>query len=281
MSAIGLKIPLPKSRHVLPGFHLSLGFTIFYLTSLVLIPLLALVLRPLSLGLDGMWDAISTPRVMASLRLSFGMALAAAVIDSVFGFVIAWVLVRYRFPGKALLDAVIDLPFALPTAVAGIALSTLYAPTGWIGSVLMEHGIKIAYTPWGVLVAMIFISLPFTVRTVQPVLSEIGRDMEEAAATLGATRLQSIGRVVLPMMLPAILTGAAMAFARAAGEYGSIIFIAGNIPAVSEIAPLLIVIKLEQYDYAGAAAVGVVMLAASFVMLLALNWLQAWAAKRR
>ncbi len=281
MSAIGLKIPLPKSRHVLPGFGLSLGFTIFYLTSLVLIPLLALVLRPFELGLDGMWNAISTPRVMASLRLSFGMALAAAVIDSVFGFIIAWVLVRYRFPGKALLDAVIDLPFALPTAVAGIALSTLYAPTGWIGSILMEHGIKIAYTPWGVLVAMIFISLPFTVRTVQPVLSEIGRDMEEAAATLGATRLQSIGRVVLPMMLPAILTGAAMAFARAAGEYGSIIFIAGNIPAVSEIAPLLIVIKLEQYDYAGAAAVGVVMLAASFIMLLALNGLQSWAAKRR
>ena len=281
MSAIGLKIPLPKSRHVLPGFGLSLGFTIFYLTSLVLIPLLALVLRPFELGLDGMWNAISTPRVMASLRLSFGMALAAALIDSVFGFIIAWVLVRYRFPGKALLDAVIDLPFALPTAVAGIALSTLYAPTGWIGSILMEHGIKIAYTPWGVLVAMIFISLPFTVRTVQPVLSEIGRDMEEAAATLGATRLQSIGRVVLPMMLPAILTGAAMAFARAAGEYGSIIFIAGNIPAVSEIAPLLIVIKLEQYDYAGAAAVGVVMLAASFIMLLALNGLQSWAAKRR
>ena len=281
MSAIGLKIPLPKSRHVLPGFGLSLGFTIFYLTSLVLIPLLALVLRPFELGLDGMWNAISTPRVMASLRLSFGMALAAAVIDSVFGFIIAWVLVRYRFPGKALLDAVIDLPFALPTAVAGIALSTLYAPTGWIGSILMEHGIKIAYTPWGVLVAMVFISLPFTVRTVQPVLSEIGRDMEEAAATLGATRLQSIGRVVLPMMLPAILTGAAMAFARAAGEYGSIIFIAGNIPAISEIAPLLIVIKLEQYDYAGAAAVGVVMLAASFIMLLALNGLQSWAAKRR
>ena len=281
MSAIGLKIPLPKSRHVLPGFGLSLGFTIFYLSSLVLIPLLALVLRPFELGLDGMWNAISTPRVMASLRLSFGMALAAALIDSVFGFIIAWVLVRYRFPGKALLDAVIDLPFALPTAVAGIALSTLYAPTGWIGSILMEHGIKIAYTPWGVLVAMVFISLPFTVRTVQPVLSEIGRDMEEAAATLGATRLQSIGRVVLPMMLPAILTGAAMAFARAAGEYGSIIFIAGNIPAVSEIAPLLIVIKLEQYDYAGASAVGVVMLAASFIMLLALNGLQSWAAKRR
>ena len=281
MSAIGVKLVLPKSRHVLPGFRLSLGFTIFYLTSLVLIPLLALVLRPFELGLDGMWNAISTPRVLASLGLSFGTALAAALIDSVFGFIIAWVLVRYRFPGRALLDAVIDLPFALPTAVAGIALSTLYAPTGWIGSILIEYGIKVAYTPWGVLVAMVFISLPFTVRTVQPVLAEVGHDIEEAAATLGATRLQTIARVVMPMMLPAILTGAAMAFARAAGEYGSIIFIAGNIPAVSEIAPLLIVIKLEQYDYAGASAIGVVMLTASFIMLLALNGLQSWAAKHR
>jgi len=281
MSAIGVKLALPKSRHVLPGFRLSLGFTIFYLTSLVLIPLLALVLRPFELGLDGMWNAISTPRVLASLRLSFGTALAAALIDSVFGFIIAWVLVRYRFPGRALLDAVIDLPFALPTAVAGIALSTLYAPTGWIGSILIEYGIKVAYTPWGVLVAMVFISLPFTVRTVQPVLAEVGHDIEEAAATLGATRLQTIARVVMPMMLPAILTGAAMAFARAAGEYGSIIFIAGHIPAVSEIAPLLIVIKLEQYDYAGASAIGVVMLTASFIMLLALNGLQSWAAKHR
>jgi sulfate transport system permease protein len=209
------------------------------------------------------------------------MALAAAVIDSFFGVIIAWVLVRYRFPGKGLLDAVIDLPFALPTAVAGIALSTLYAPNGWIGSLLIAHGIRIAYTPYGVLVAMIFISLPFTVRTVQPVMAELGLEVEEAAATLGATRLQTIARVILPMLGPAVLTGMAMAFARAAGEYGSIIFIAGNIPAVSEIAPLLIITKLEQYDYAGAAAIGVVMLAASFVMLLALNGLQSWAAKRR
>jgi len=281
MSAIGLKFAPLRSRHVLPGFSLSLGFMLFYMTSLMLIPLLALVIRPAELGLDGFWSAISTPRVLASLRLSFGMALAAAAIDSVFGFIIAWVLVRYRFPGKRLLDAVIDLPFALPTAVAGIALSTLYAPNGWIGSLLIGYGIKIAYTPWGVLVAMIFIGLPFTVRTVQPVLSELGLEIEEAAATLGATRLQTIARVVLPMLMPAILTGAAMAFARGAGEYGSIIFIAGNIPAVSEIAPLLIVTKLEQYDYAGAAAIGVVMLAASFVMLLALNGLQSWAAKRR
>jgi sulfate transport system permease protein len=279
MSAIGVR--LLNRRHVLPGFGLSLGFTLFYLTGIVLIPLLALVLRPFALGFDGFWDAIATPRVLAALRLSFGMALAAAVIDSLFGFVIAWVLVRYRFPGKGLLDAVIDLPFALPTAVAGIALSTLYAPNGWIGSLFAEHGIRIAYTPWGVLVAMVFISLPFTVRTVQPVLSDLGLDIEEAAATLGATRLQTIARVVIPMLAPAILTGMALAFARAAGEYGSIIFLAGNIPAVSEIAPLLIVVKLEQFDYAGAAAIGVVMLAVSFVMLIALNGLQAWAAKRR
>jgi sulfate transport system permease protein len=281
MSAVGLKFAPLKSQHVLPGFRLSLGFTIFYLTSLVLIPLLALMLRPFELGLDGVWEAISTPRVLASLRLSFGMALAAAIIDSVFGLIIAWVLVRYRFPGRAILDALIDLPFALPTAVAGIALSTLYAPSGWLGGILAEYGIKIAYTPWGVLIAMVFISLPFTVRTVQPVLAELGKDVEEAAATLGATRVQTISRVMLPMLYPAILTGCAMAFARAVGEYGSIIFLAGNLPGISEIAPLLIVIKLEEFDYAGAAAIGVVMLATSFVMLLALNAIQSWAARRR
>jgi len=280
MSAIGLKIPL-RSRHVLPGFSLSLGFTLFYLTGIVLIPLLALVIRPFELGWGGFWAAISTPRVLASLRLSFGMALFAAVIDGVFGFVIAWVLVRYRFPGRGVLDAIIDLPFALPTAVAGIALSTLYAPNGWLGSLLVPYGIRIAYTPWGVLVAMVFIGLPFIVRTMEPVLSEIGQEVEEAAATLGATRVQTIFRVVLPMLAPTLLTGAAMAFARGVGEYGSIIFIAGNIPGVSEIAPLLIVTKLEQFDYAGAAAIGVVMLGASFIMLLALNGLQGWAAERR
>jgi sulfate transport system permease protein len=281
MSAIGLKLPFLRARHVLPGFRLSLGFTLFYLAGIVLIPLLALVIRPFELGWGGFWAAISTPRVLASLRLSFGMALFAAVIDSIFGFVIAWVLVRYRFPGRGVLDAIIDLPFALPTAVAGIALSTLYAPNGWIGALLIPYGIKIAYTPWGVLLAMVFIGLPFSVRTLEPVLSEIGHEIEEAAATLGATRLQTIFRVVIPMMTPALLTGAAMAFARGVGEYGSIIFIAGNIPAVSEIAPLLIVTKLEQYDYAGAAAIGVVMLGASFIMLLAINGLQSWAAKRR
>lgn len=281
MSATGLKLTLSRTRHVLPGFSLSLGFTLFYLTGIVLIPLLALVIRPFELGWGGFWAAISTPRVLASLRLSFGMALFAAVIDAVFGFVIAWVLVRYRFAGRGVLDAIIDLPFALPTAVAGIALSTLYAPNGWLGSLLVPYGIRIAYTPWGVLVAMVFIGLPFIVRTMEPVLSEIGQEVEEAAATLGATRVQTIFRVVVPMLTPTMLTGAAMAFARGVGEYGSIIFIAGNIPGVSEIAPLLIVTKLEQFDYAGASAIGVVMLGASFVMLMALNGLQGWAATRR
>jgi sulfate transport system permease protein len=266
---------------MLPGFGLSLGFTLFYLTGIVLVPLLALVIRPWSLGWDGFWTAILSPRVLAALRLSFGMAAAAAVIDTVFGFILTWVLGRYRFPFKRLFDALIDLPFALPTAVAGIALSTLYAPNGWIGAWLAQFGIKVAYTPWGVLVAMTFIGLPFTVRTLQPVLDDLGLNMEEAAATLGATRLQTIFRVVIPALAPALLTGAALGFARGVGEYGSIIFIAGNLPMVSEIAPLLIVTKLEQFDYAGAAAIGVVMLAASFIMLLALNGLQHWAAKRR
>jgi sulfate transport system permease protein len=283
MSAFGLALTPMKLRHrrVLPGFGLSLGFTIFYLTVIVLIPLTALIIRPIELGPAGFWAAISTPRVLASLRLSFGMAALAAVIDSFFGFIIAWVLVRYRFPGRGLLDALIDLPFALPTAVAGIALSSLYAPNGWIGAILIQYGIRIAYTPWGVLVAMTFIGLPFTVRTLQPVMSEQSKDVEEVAATLGATRAQTIFRVVIPMLLPTLLTGAAMAFARGAGEYGSIIFLAGNLPMVSEIAPLLIITKLEQYDYAGASAIGVVMMVAAFVMLLALNALQAWSARRR
>src|SRR3954468_9306192 len=207
MSAIGLKIPLPRPRHVLPGFSLSLGFTLFYLAGIVLIPLLALIIRPFELGWDGFWSAVSTPRVLASLRLSFGMSALAAVIDSVFGFIMAWVLVRYRFPGRGVLDAIIDLPFALPTAVAGIALSALYAPNGWLGSLLVPYGIKIAYTPWGVLVAMTFIGLPFSVRSLQPVMAELGADLEEAAAMLGATRLQTLARVVIPMLMPAILTG--------------------------------------------------------------------------
>jgi sulfate transport system permease protein len=280
MSTIAISLER-RRRYALPGFGLSLGFTVFYLTVIVLIPLAALVIRPFELGFGGFWAAISTPRVLASLRLSFGMAALASLIDSIFGFVIAWVLVRYNFPGKRLFDALIDLPFALPTAVAGIALSTLYAPNGWLGSILTPHGIRIAYTPWGVLVAMTFIGLPFAVRTLQPVMSELGPEVEEASATLGATRIQTITRVIIPLLLPAILTGAAMGFARGVGEYGSIIFLAGNLPMISEIAPLLIVTKLEEFDYAGAAAIGVVMLAASFVMLFALNGLQAWAARRR
>ncbi|HEU4549816.1 MAG TPA: sulfate ABC transporter permease subunit CysT [Rhizomicrobium sp.] len=266
---------------MLPGFGLSFGFTVFYLSVIVLVPLAALFMRAFEPGLSGFWQAIGTPRVAAALKLSFGMAALAAVIDSLFGVIVAWVLVRYRFFGKRLLDAVIDLPFALPTAVAGIALSTLYAPNGWLGAPLADHGIRIAYTPWGVLVAMVFIGLPFSVRTLEPVLGEIGHDLEEAAATLGATRLQTIRKVILPLLAPAILTGGAMSFARAVGEYGSIIFIAGNLPAVSEIAPLLIVTKLEQYDYAGAAAIGAVMLIAAFAILLILNGLQAWMGKRR
>jgi sulfate transport system permease protein len=279
--ATTLSLPKARSRSALPGFGLSLGFTLFYLSAIVLIPVTALILRPWSLGWDGFWEVVTSPRVLASLRLSFGASAIAAAINSVFGLLVAWVLVRYRFPGKALLDALVDLPFALPTAVAGIALSALYAKNGWLGAPLDHWGIAIAYTPSGVMVALIFIGLPFVVRTLQPVLADLDREYEEAAATLGATRLQTFRRVIVPMLAPSLLTGTAMAFARAVGEYGSVIFIAGNLPMVSEITPLLIVIKLEQYDYAGAAAIGVVMLAASFVLLLALNGLQAWASSRR
>ena len=270
-----------RSRSVLPGFGLSMGFTIFYLSAIVLIPLAAVVIRPWSSGFDGFWRIVTDHRVLAALRLSFGAAAIGAGINAVFGPIVAWVLIRYRFPGKRLLDALVDLPFALPTAVAGIALSTLYAPQGWLGEPLSHLGIKVAYTPLGVVVALTFIGLPFVVRTLQPVLVDMSRDAEEAAATLGATRFQTIWRVVLPALLPSLITGTALAFARAVGEYGSVIFIAGNLPAISEIAPLLIIIKLEQYDYAGAATIGVIMLAASFVFILTLNVLQNWAAARQ
>jgi sulfate transport system permease protein len=265
-----------KQPSVLPGFGLALGYSLTYLSLIVLIPLAALLLRPIELGVDGFVAAVTEPRVLASLRLSFGAAVIAAAINAVFGLLIAWVLVRYEFPGKRVLDAIIDLPFALPTAVAGIALTALYAPNGWLGAPLSALGIQAAFTPLGVVLALTFIGLPFVVRTVQPVLQDIDVETEEAAASLGATRLQSFRRVVLPMVMPALLTGFALAFARAVGEYGSVIFIAGNMPMVSEIAPLLIIIKLEQYDYAGAAAIGVVMLLASFVMLLAINLTQRW-----
>jgi len=270
-----------KRKNALPGFGLSLGFTLFYLSVVVLIPLAALIIRPWELGVDGFVKAVTEPRVLAALKLSFGAAAIAAVVNTFFGLLVAWALTRYRFPGHRLVDALVDLPFALPTSVAGIALCTLYAQNGWIGELLVPLNIKVAYTPLGVVVALIFIGLPFVVRTLQPVLADLGRDPEEAAATLGAGRFQAFRRVVLPALAPALITGGALAFARAVGEYGSVIFIAGNLPMKSEIAPLLIIIKLEQFDYAGAAAIGVVMLAASFLILLALNVLQVWTAGRR
>jgi sulfate transport system permease protein len=269
-----------RQPSVIPGFGITFGFAVAYMSLVILIPLAALLVRPWELGLTGVWEAVTAPRVLAALKLSFGAALAASLINAVFGLLVAWVLVRYRFPGKRILDAFVDLPFALPTAVAGIALSALYAPNGWFGQYLAEIGVKVAYTPLGVVVALTFIGLPFVVRSVQPVLSEMEKELEEVAATLGASRGQTFWRVIIPAILPAWLTGAALAFARAVGEYGSVIFIAGNLPMVSEIAPLLIVIKLEQFDYAGAAAVGSAMLVISFVMLLAINSLQAWARKR-
>jgi sulfate transport system permease protein len=265
----------------LPGFGLTLGFTLFYLSAVVLIPLAALVIRPWSIGFDGFWSVITQPRVLHALGLSFFGSAIAAAVNTVFGLIVAWMLVRYEFPGKRLIDAFVDLPFALPTAVAGIALSALYAPNGWLGAPLASLGIKVAYTPLGVVMALIFIGLPFVVRTLQPVIADAGREAEEAGATLGATRLQILRRIVIPALAPALITGTALAFARAVGEYGSVIFIAGNLPMKSEIAPLLIIIKLEQFDYAGAASIGVVMLALSFLMLLALNAIQSWAAARR
>jgi sulfate transport system permease protein len=265
---------------VLPGFGLSIAITLTWLSVILLIPLAALVIRPWELGLDGVWRTLTDERVVASFRLSFGAAAIAAAIDAVLGLIIAWVIVRYRFPGRRLLDALVDLPFALPTAVAGIALTAIYAPNGPLGALLGQLGVKTAYSPLGVVIALTFIGLPFVVRAVQPVLEEVDREVEEAARTLGATDYQRIVRVVLPAILPAILAGVGLAFARAVGEYGSVIFIAGNLPMVSEIAPLLIVIKLEQYDYAGAATVGLGMLLISFAVLLVLNLLQSWLTRR-
>ena len=258
----------------LPGFGLTLGFSMLWLSLVVLVPLLALLVRAAGLGASGWWQVLTDKRVLAALQLSFGTALAAALVVSLVGSLIAWVLVRYRFPGRALCDALIDLPFALPTAVAGIALTALYAGNGWIGSLLEPHGIKVAYAPLGIVVALLFVGLPFTVRTVQPVLESLHVEHEEAAASLGASRFTTLRRVVLPQLLPAMLTGFALAFARGVGEYGSVIFIAGNLPYVSEIAPLLIVIKLEEFDYRGATAIAVLMLALSFVLLFLINKLQ-------
>jgi sulfate transport system permease protein len=268
------------SRRVLPGFGLSLGFTLIYLSLIVLIPLSAVLLKAASLSWQQFWTIVTAPRVVASYKLSFGTSLLAAAISSVFGLMLAWSLVRYSFPGKRIVDALIDLPFAMPTAVAGIALTALYAPNGWIGQFLDPLGIKVAFTPLGVLIALIFIGLPFAVRTVQPVLEDLDAEFEEAAASLGADRWQTFSRVVFPLLLPASLTGFALAFARAVGEYGSVIFIAGNMPMVSEITPLLIITKLEQYDYAGATAIALVMLLMSFTLLLTVNALQGWSSRK-
>lgn len=265
-----------KQHSVLPGFNLALGFTLVYLSLIVLIPLSAAFIRTSAFTWPEFWAVVTTPRVVASYRLTFGASFAAALVNAVFGLLVAWVLVRYHFPGKRLVDALVDLPFALPTAVAGIALTALYAGNGWIGQFFEPLGIKIAFTPIGVFVALTFIGLPFVVRTVQPVLEDIESELEEAAATLGATRLQTFSRVIFPTLFPALMTGFALAFARAIGEYGSVIFIAGNMPMVSEITPLLIITKLEQYDYTGATALAVVMLVISFVMLLIINLLQWW-----
>jgi sulfate transport system permease protein len=269
---------LLKRHSVLPGFDLALGFALLYLSLIVLLPLSAAFLKTFTMTWSAFWDAVSSPRVVASYRLTFGASFAAALLNAFFGLIVAWVLVRYDFPFKRLVDALVDLPFALPTAVAGIALTAIYAENGWIGQWLP---FKVSFTPLGVFVALVFIGVPFVVRTVQPVLEDVNRELEEAAATLGASRWQTFSKVILPIVLPALLTGFALAFARALGEYGSVIFIAGNMPMISEITPLLIITKLEQYDYAGATAIAVVMLVVSFALLLLINSLQTWARKRQ
>lgn len=281
MNTIALPTPRLRHRRVLPGFGLTLGITITWLSLIVLIPLAGVFLKTFDLGFTGLWKVWSDTRVIGALKLSFGTAFAAAIFNAIMGTLVAWVLVRYRFPGRRLLDAMIDLPFALPTAVAGIALTALYSGNGWVGRWLEPLGIKVAYTSLGITVALVFIGLPFVVRTVQPVLAECEMELEEAAASLGAGRLRTIVKVIFPTVFPAILTGFALAFARAVGEYGSVIFIAGNIPRVTEIAPLLIVIKLEEFDYAGATAVASAMLLIAFALLFAINALQAWAARHR
>lgn len=271
---------MSRQARVLPGFGLSLGFTLAYLSIIVLIPISAVFIRSLGVGWDGLIDILTSERIIAALKLSFSTALIAALINVVFGLLLAWTLVRYSFPGKRFVDALVDLPFALPTAVAGIALTTLYSKNGWIGSYLEQYGIQVAYTSTGITLALIFIGLPFVVRTVQPVLSDLEVELEEASAALGANRLQTITKVILPILFPALLTGFALAFARGVGEYGSVIFIAGNQPYQTEIAPLLIISRLEEYDYAGATTIAVIMLLISFVLLLVINLLQSWASRR-
>ncbi|WP_315074135.1 sulfate ABC transporter permease subunit CysT [Acinetobacter guillouiae] len=271
---------MSQRSRVLPGFGLSLGFTLAYLSLIVLIPLSAVFIKSLGVGWDGLWEILSSERILKSLQLSFTTALIAALINVIFGFLLAWCLVRYSFPGKRIVDALVDLPFALPTAVAGIALTSLYASTGWIGHLLEPLGIKIAYTSLGITLALIFIGIPFVVRTVQPVLSDLETELEEAASALGANRFQIVTRIILPILFPALLTGFALAFARGVGEYGSVIFIAGNIPYETEIALLMIITRLEEYDYAGATTIAVVMLVISFFILFLINLVQAWASRR-
>jgi sulfate transport system permease protein len=270
-----------RRKSVLPGFNLALGFTLLYLSLIVLIPLSAAFVKTFTMTWAAFWETVSAPRVVASYILTFRIALIAAAINAVFGLTVAWVLVRHRFPGEKVIDALVDLPFALPTAVAGIALTTVYASNGWLGQPLHEAGIQVAFTPLGILVALTFIGLPFVVRTVQPVLEDLEEELEEAAQSLGATPWQTFRKVIFPTVLPAVATGFTLAFARALGEYGSVIFIAGNLPMVSEITPLIIITKLEQYDYAGATAVAVVMLVSSFLLLFAINALQWWVRRRR
>jgi sulfate transport system permease protein len=270
-----------KPKNVLPGFGLTLGYSAFYLCLIVLIPLSAIFVAAARMDPQQLWAAITSPRVMASYRLTFGASFAAATINAVFGLLTAWVLVRYRFPGRKIVDAMVDLPFALPTAVAGIALTTIYAPGGWMGRLLGPLGVKVAFTPLGIIVALTFIGLPFVVRTIQPILEDLGTEIEETAASLGATRFQTFRRVLFPELLPSLLTGFALAFARALGEYGSVVFIAGNMPMKTEITSLLIITKLEQYDYAGATAIAMVMLVLSFILLLTINLLQRWSLRSR
>lgn len=271
---------MSRRSRVLPGFGLSLGFTLAYVSFIVLIPLAAVFIKSFGIGWDGLWEILTSERILKSLQLSFSSALIAAFINVVFGLLLAWCLVRYNFPGKRLVDALVDLPFALPTAVAGIALTSLYAPTGWIGQYLEPLGIQVAYTPIGITLALVFIGIPFIVRTVQPVLSDIETELEEAASALGANRWQTITKIILPILLPALFTGFALAFARGVGEYGSVIFIAGNQPFKTEIAPLMIISRLEEYDYAGATTIAAVMLVLSFIILFVINLLQAWANRR-
>lgn len=277
MKGSGAKV---KTKSVLPGFGISMGFTLFYLCLIVIIPLSAVFIKTSGMSLSHFWDTVTNPRVLASYKVSFLTAFTAASINVIFGLLVAWVLVRYRFPGKKIIDSLIDLPFALPTAVAGIALTAIYAPNGWIGKWLEPLGIKVAFTPLGITIALVFIGLPFVVRTVQPVLQDMEKDTEEAAVMLGAYRLRTFTRILLPELIPPLLTGFAMAFARGLGEYGSVVFISGNMPLKTEIAPLLIMTKLEQYDYMGATAIALVMLVISFFMLLIINVLQWWSGRR-